>query len=369
MKIWALRLVICAVFALGCALQTFAQTAAGVIKAGKVEGSVLRITADGQSLEVKAGDTLIESDVVQTGEKSLVVLVFMNGSSVKLGAGSSLKIEEFKMDPLAEDIAVADIKDGEPSVSKTSLNLTYGEMVGDVRKLDSKSSYNIRTPVGAAGIRGTTFRIVFRPSGDGRTFTFQLATSTGVVVFEGSATMPANVPVSTSQEIVVTAEANVNPTTGAVVVTNVVVPSAPAPISTDAQATITQAVTTVITEAVQATKITVSEQQQQAASTTNTGTTDQTTGKSEEKKEEPKQEETKQETPKQEETTQTTTTDTKEGTKTSSDTTTTTTTTGTTNSTTGTTTTTSNTTTTTTNPTTPSTPTTRPPALTAGAGG
>ena len=270
-----------------------AQTAPGVIKAGKVEGEVFRLTADGQSLPVKAGDTLIETDTVTTGTKALVVLVFMNGSSVKLGPESKLKIEEFKMDPLGEDIAVAGLA-AEPSVSKTMLNLAQGEMVGEVKKLNRSSSYNIRTPVGAAGIRGTTFRIVFRPTGDGRSFTFQLATAEGVVVFEGTTAAPANVPVPDNQEIVVTAEATLDTTTGTIQVTNVEVPTAAVSISPDAQASITQAVTTVITEAVQSTTITISEQQQQAGTQT-TPSQPSSPPAAEEKKEETKQEETKQE--------------------------------------------------------------------------
>lgn len=295
MKSWALRLIACAAFALGLVLSAVAQTTPGVIKAGKIEGEVFRITADGRSIQVKAGDTLIETDTVTTGSKALVVLVFMNGSSVKLGPESKLRIEEFKMDPLGEDIAVAELK-AEPSVSKTVLNLAQGEMVGDVKKLNRSSSYNIRTPVGAAGIRGTTFRIVFRPTGDGRSFTFQLATAEGVVVFEGTTAAPANVAVPDNQEIVVTAEATVDTTTGAIQVTNVEVPAATTTISADAQASITQAVTTVITEAVQSTTITLSEQQQQATTQT-TPTQDQTPPPAEEKKEETTQEETKQETP------------------------------------------------------------------------
>lgn len=299
MKIRACRWIASALFILSFwGAAAVAQTAPGVIKAGKVEGEVFRLTADGQSLAVKAGDTLIETDTVTTGTKALVVLVFMNGSSVKLGPESKLKIEEFKMDPLGEDIAVAGLA-AEPSVSKTVLNLAQGEMVGEVKKLNRSSSYNIRTPVGAAGIRGTTFRIVFRPTGDGRSFTFQLATAEGVVVFEGTTAAPANVPVPDNQEIVVTAEATLDTTTGAIQVANVEVPAAAAAISPDARASIVQAVATVITEAVQATTITISEQQQQA-STQTTPSQQSSPPAAEEKKEETKQEETKKEEPPQE---------------------------------------------------------------------
>ena len=103
----------------------------------------------------------------------------MNGSSVRIGADSRLAIEEFKMDPLAAPISNPSALKAEPSKSKTVLNLSYGEMVGDVKKLNSSSSYSIKTPVGAAGIRGTIYRIVFRPSSDGKAF-FTISTAGGV---------------------------------------------------------------------------------------------------------------------------------------------------------------------------------------------
>lgn len=254
-------------------------TKAGAIKVGKVEGTVLRLTADSRSVPLKAGDTVIETDSVKTERGALVVLVFANGASVKLGSETLLRIEEFKMDPLEEDVVVSKLE-AEPSVSTTKLNLAFGEMVGDVKHLnrDKGSSFKINTPVGAAGIRGTTFRIVFRPSGDGKSFTFQLSTADGRVAFEGTVQAPANVEVPTNQEIVVTAEATVDATTGQVEVTSVNIPATPQPISAEATQAITTAVVSAITEAAQNTTITTNEQQQSASTDTGTGTSGGTGG-------------------------------------------------------------------------------------------
>lgn len=273
MKIWALRLAVCALFAIGllfAANSASAQTTPGVIKAGKVDGAeVTRLTADGQSLPLKNGDTLIETDTIVTGRGSSVVLVFANGSSVRVGSDSKLKIEQFKMDPLGEEIAVGKLTN-EPSVSQTELRLDYGEMVGDVKKLNTASNFNIRTPVGAAGIRGTQFRIVFRPTGDGRAFNFQLSTAEGLVVFEGTTQGGSSaLPVADQQEIVVTAQ--VDPNTGQI--TGLSVPANSAPISPEAAAQIVTAVVTEIAPAIQQTVITTNEQQQQATQQTNTNPT------------------------------------------------------------------------------------------------
>jgi hypothetical protein len=264
MKSWTSCLVLCVIFACGLLLTATAQTAAGMIKVGKVQGEALRVFADGRpAQQLKPGDMLTESDTITTGKESLAVLVFMNGSSVKVGADSKLRIEEFKMDPLGEDISAAKL-DREPSKSKTTLDLQFGEMVGDVKKLnyEAGSSFKIKTPVGAAGIRGTTFRIVFRPTGDGRTFTFQLATAEGNVAFEGTAQVPANLEVLDQKEIVVVAEVSVDPTTGAVTVTSVTLPNVTQPISADNKAVIEVVAAQVISESVQATNFTTSEQNQ-----------------------------------------------------------------------------------------------------------
>lgn len=236
-----------------------AQTQSGVIKAAKVSGTVTLIAADGSQKTLTDGAVLKETDTVVTAANSGLVLVFMNGSSVKLGANSRLLVEEFKMDPLGKDIAVAQLKT-EPSVSKTKLNLAYGDLVGDVKKLNKSSTYGVKTPVGAAGIRGTTFRIVFTPAANGQPATFSLSTAEGLVVFTG--TTGAAVDVANGSEVVVTAE--VNTTTGEV--SSVQVTSQT--ISTEATSVIQAAVTEAIKQAQEQSVFTPSEQSAPAGGST-----------------------------------------------------------------------------------------------------
>lgn len=193
------RTLFCVFAATFIAAGAFAQSAAGQIRAAKVEGQVTRIQANGTSAPLKNGDSLTETDAVLTGKGASVVLVFSNGASVKVGSESRLGIDEFKMDPLDEEIKPSELKE-EKTVSQTKLNLAYGEMVGSVKKLNTSSSYSIKTPVGAAGIRGTIFRIVFRPTADGKAF-FTVSTAEGKVVMEGVTT--GEVPVDAGNEVVV----------------------------------------------------------------------------------------------------------------------------------------------------------------------
>jgi hypothetical protein len=246
-------------------LSLWAQTQAGAIKAVRVSGTVVRAAAIGTAPQpLTEGGSLIETDTVTTGPNSSVVLVFANGASIKLGADSRLAIEEFKMDPLAADIAVASLE-REPNVSKTRLNLAYGEMVGNVKTLNKSggSEFNIKTPVGAAGIRGTTFRIVMRFAASGQV-TFTLSTSEGTVVFTGTVQVAGSgttSPGGTTEEVQVadgqevTAVATVDPATNQVTTVQV----SPA---------IVDAVTQAIQQAQQSTTFTPAEQEQAAQQTT-----------------------------------------------------------------------------------------------------
>jgi len=108
------------------------------------------------------------------------VLVFSNGPR-SASAGFKVSVDEFTQDPFAEDVKLSELKE-EPTKSHTKLRMTYGELVGNVKHLNAKSTFDVQTPVGAAGIRGTTFRLVYRPSGNGQAF-FTLSTASGTVIF------------------------------------------------------------------------------------------------------------------------------------------------------------------------------------------
>jgi len=108
-----------------------------------------------------------EGQIVNTGDDARVLLVFSNGATVNLAAKSALSIDEFLQDPFAQPVKVSDLVD-EPTTSVTKLSLVRGELMSNVKHLhrDRGSVFSVQTPVGAAGIRGTTFQIVYRPAGN-----------------------------------------------------------------------------------------------------------------------------------------------------------------------------------------------------------
>jgi hypothetical protein len=193
--------------------QAAGTQVAGRITAARVTGLVTLINnATKVTVPVTAKQLLEQGSTVSTGNASSVVLVFSNGATINLGANSDLNIETFMQDPFTAPINNVNEMKEEPTISTTKITLNRGELVGKVAhlKTDQGSSFTVATPVGAAGIRGTTFQIVYRPSGDGRTFNFTLTTADGTVVF-GTVNAPANaapVAVSNNQQVNITGDVN-----------------------------------------------------------------------------------------------------------------------------------------------------------------
>ncbi|MCX6953860.1 MAG: FecR domain-containing protein [Verrucomicrobia bacterium] len=194
-----------------------------------------------------------EGNIVHTGVGSSVVLLFENGASLKLGDTTDLNISEFKLDPVPPAYNRTAATE-EPSLSNTDITLTRGELIGNVKTLKktpgNNSKFKVSTPVGAAGIRGTVFKIVYRPVGDGRTgvYNFVMTTVEGnveVVVGTGTVTTPP-VQVTDNKEVVLnnvevnvtTNQVTATTSTGVTAAVTVTPPPADAPITTVQQVTV-----------------------------------------------------------------------------------------------------------------------------------
>lgn len=186
-----------------------ANRVAGKIIAAKIHGTVTALKkADNTSRELHDSDAISEGYVVSTSQKSSVVLLFANGAAVNLGANSSLSIDEFLLDPFDPKYSIAEAKD-EPSTSVTKLSLERGELVGNVKHLkrDQGSSFSVNTPVGAAGIRGTTFKISIGLDDAGKPFV-RISTSEGTVFLVSANGVESLIPAG--KEVNVTFEVTTN---------------------------------------------------------------------------------------------------------------------------------------------------------------
>ena len=132
---------------------------AGTIKAFRVSGDVqLLDESTGASSPLEEGQTFSQGYTVTTAVDSSVVLLFSNGSSIILNADTILSVAKFLQEPYDPGLGDYSELDADPSQSDTLLKMDYGDIIGNVKRLRSLSLYLIETPVGIAGIRGTTYR-------------------------------------------------------------------------------------------------------------------------------------------------------------------------------------------------------------------
>ena len=123
----------------------------------KTEGAAL-VKIGGRESPIKAGDILREGDRLNSTEGSKAFIVFSNGSEITLYQNSSMSIIALEQEPYTSQRVYNELV-ADPSKSQTLLELDYGMLDGHVKKLTKESSFDIKTALGTAAIRGTRFRI------------------------------------------------------------------------------------------------------------------------------------------------------------------------------------------------------------------
>lgn len=140
-------------------------------KAGGVRGDVQYRIANGPWMAVHNGDEFDSQTTIKTvGPDSICNLrIDHNASFIRVMPNSTMKIE---------NLSFVGGADGD---SDTMLNVQSGTVLGSVQKLSRASHYEIRTPNGVAGIRGTDWAISVEPQADG-TFRVTFTCVTGQVI-------------------------------------------------------------------------------------------------------------------------------------------------------------------------------------------
>ncbi len=166
-----------AVIASGIALALLSATPLFAAEAGQnkaivrvVRGTV-EFSVGGTWAPLRPNTELDPGTQIRTGPDSFVAMN-VNGlrSSVRLAQNSTMTLA--KMDSTAS---------GNDSDSETTMKLDTGSVLGQVKKLSANSRYEIETPNGVAGIRGTDFEVTVIPRSDG-TFLVTFSSITGTVV-------------------------------------------------------------------------------------------------------------------------------------------------------------------------------------------
>ncbi len=101
------------------------------------------------SAPIRPGTRIPAGSTIRTAPGSSLDLFLGRGAGVvRLGGGTLLGLDKLSISDSGADV-----------VSEIQLNLSQGELVGNVNRLSSGSHYEIKTPDGIAGIRGARYRI------------------------------------------------------------------------------------------------------------------------------------------------------------------------------------------------------------------
>jgi hypothetical protein len=108
---------------------------------------------------VKDGDILPVGSKIKVSSDSGMTLLFSSGTIARVGENSIFSINEFLQKDFEKSEKKVSELNQEVSQSTLLLNLNVGDLIVDVKKLDKESSLEVRTDLGVAGIRGTSFQL------------------------------------------------------------------------------------------------------------------------------------------------------------------------------------------------------------------
>jgi len=173
----------------GAIIITAVQGKVMLIKPGATEGK-----------KAAKGQTLQQGEKIITDKNSTVSLAFENGSVIQVEPESSFIVEEFLQAPWeVSEQALSEMKT-EPSNSKLSTFLEYGDVTSGVKKLKPGSSLTVATALGTAEIRGTEFKVGLQRDAKGGSKGLSVAVASGevAVATKGGATTSVKGGFSTS---------------------------------------------------------------------------------------------------------------------------------------------------------------------------
>lgn len=157
----------------------------GNIRVLKVEGGNAELVdSAGSTSNLKAGDFIRQGSKLLTSSKVSVSLIFENGSIVQVNPGTEFYVDQFTQETFNAEALDYQKIENEPSSSHTKFSVPEGTIMMDVAKLKKGSSYEISTPLGIAGIRGTSLYI--ESKGANKDSPVAVGVATGQVQFTSS---------------------------------------------------------------------------------------------------------------------------------------------------------------------------------------
>jgi len=115
--------------------------------------------------DVGQGKTIPNNYIIITGKDGQLVGLLSNGTLLTLEPQTRMRVLTFEQEPFKDEGRKLSDLEGEPSKSKVDVKLDVGSLIIKTKKLKKSSVFNIYSPVGAAGIRGTEFQMASLASG------------------------------------------------------------------------------------------------------------------------------------------------------------------------------------------------------------
>jgi len=137
-----------------------------------VRGFVTVTDTQGNSRTLARGDTLSSGDLIETGSRSRLNILFTDGSTYVLRSATSFKIDEY----------VDAGQDNEDSRANFSIFRGALEAVSGWIGKGKSQNYRMNTPYATIGLRGTTFQIEIINNDDGTT-EVRASTIEGAIVY------------------------------------------------------------------------------------------------------------------------------------------------------------------------------------------
>ncbi|MDG1173446.1 MAG: FecR domain-containing protein, partial [Opitutales bacterium] len=153
------RFFILAVLQLLSAVCLFGIDSKGAIIIANIVGEVEVLNNATQtplsSDKVITGGVLFDGHTIKAGKGSKAILLMSSGTILTVRENSSINLKKFAQEPFTPgDKKLSELK-SEPSPSETTVEVEKGDLIFNIKKLDKNSNFDIESPLGTAGIRGT----------------------------------------------------------------------------------------------------------------------------------------------------------------------------------------------------------------------
>lgn len=143
----------------------------GSAKVRQIRGSAKYSNGGDVWVPLKVGTALKPGSTVQTALESIVDLdLGVNGPVIRVAPNTTMSLDKLAYSGTGVD-----------DVIETTVNVKNGTIIGNVKKLAKASKYEIKTPNGVAGIRGTDYVVSVKKLPDG-TYEVTFTDITGTLV-------------------------------------------------------------------------------------------------------------------------------------------------------------------------------------------